>query len=194
MEPLSVPAARRMMRVMVGAARVVLCCLGVAASAVACREAPPERPTPSPVAVEVPGAVVSAPARDVVARHDLSTDEVLGGHTLERHVGRSDDQLRERLRREPNISAASTYTDRVTAERVIAHALDESAPTIDRWQERTGRRQNLVVDRVEPSPIGRSLRRGQRASSPCAHALVVLRWDLRREQSYVLTSYPECGR
>src|SRR6516162_11886111 len=29
--------------------------------------------------------------------HDLSQDEAQGGHTLKKHVGRTDDQLRERL-------------------------------------------------------------------------------------------------
>jgi hypothetical protein len=51
---------------------------------------------------------------------DLAASELMGGHTLARHVGRTDGQLRERLRREPNIAAASTYSDRATAERVVA--------------------------------------------------------------------------
>jgi hypothetical protein len=41
-------------------------------------------------------------------RYDLSKDEERGGHTLERHVARADEELRQRLRRERNISAAST--------------------------------------------------------------------------------------
>ena len=47
------------------------------------------------------GELKSAP------RHDLSQDEEAGGHTLRRHVGRSDDQLRERLQREPNIAVTT---------------------------------------------------------------------------------------
>lgn len=55
------------------------------------------------------------------ATRDLSLDEAFGGHTLRRHVGRTDEQLRERLKSESNISAASTYTDRATAERVVGN-------------------------------------------------------------------------
>ena len=44
--------------------------------------------------------------------YDLSHDEDRGGHTLRKHVGRSDDQLRQRLARERNISAASTHYKR----------------------------------------------------------------------------------
>ncbi len=56
-------------------------------------------------------------------RYDLARDEERGGHTLQRHVARTDAQLRERLQRERNISAASTWTDRETAETVVAEGL-----------------------------------------------------------------------
>ena len=42
--------------------------------------------------------------------------------------------------------------------------------------------------------VGRSLRRGQQAAQRCADAVVVLRWDERRDDYYVLTSYPEVRR
>jgi hypothetical protein len=136
----------------------------------------------------------AAPSAPAPRRYDLAADERRGGHTLARHVGRSDEQLRERLRQEPNISAASTYTDRETAERVVANATEASASALAAWRRRSGRRPNLVLDRDEPSPIGRSLRRGQRQPTDCGHAIVVLRWDERAGSEYVLTSYPECGR
>ena len=161
----------------------------------ACTQAPAS--LPAPIAAATSPAVV-APTESVRAQvvpsHDLSVDERRGGHTLARHVGRSDEQLRERLRREPGISSASTYTDRPTAERVVGASFQESADVVDRWTLRIGRRPNLVLDRDEPSAIGRSLRRGQRVASDCAHAVVVLRWDEAVRQSYVLTSYPECRR
>jgi hypothetical protein len=43
---------------------------------------------------------------------DLSQDEAAGGHILRKHVGQTDDELRERLERERRITGASTYTDR----------------------------------------------------------------------------------
>ena len=39
-----------------------------------------------------------------------------GGHTLAKHVGKSDEFLRHRLATEPRIKAASTFYDRQTAE------------------------------------------------------------------------------
>jgi hypothetical protein len=136
--------------------------------------------------------VAGAQPRDA-ARRDLSADEAMGGHTLARHVGRSDAQLAERLTRERQISAASTYTDRATAERAVAAALASSARQLDAWVKRSGRRPNLVLHYVERSgtPLGRSLARGQSRPAPAFRALIVLRWDERAVRYYVLTSYPE---
>jgi Bacterial CdiA-CT RNAse A domain len=124
---------------------------------------------------------------------DLSQDEAAGGHTLRKHVGRTDDQLRQRLRRERNISAASTWTDRPTAERAVGAALDQNRDQIARWLDRSGNRPNLVIDYDgDPShPIGRSLPRNADQAGPCSHATIVLRWD-GYTSYYVLTSYPEC--
>lgn len=123
--------------------------------------------------------------------HDLSQDEAAGGHTLKKHVGRSDEELRERLRRERNISAASTYTDRETAERAVGGAIDANKQKIQRWLEREGGHPNLVLDYDSDRPVGRTLRRGSDSVEPCSHAVVVLKWD-DGGQYHVLTSYPEC--
>ena len=70
---------------------------------------------------------------DATAVRDLSQDEASGGHTLRKHVGRSDDELRERLRHERHISAASTWSDRETAERAVGSALQQNRDKIERW-------------------------------------------------------------
>ena len=127
---------------------------------------------------------------------DLSVDESMGGHTLTRHVGRTDTELAERLRREPQISAASTWTDRDTAEHAVGAALASADGKLTSWERRQGRRPNLVLHYTDRSgaTLGRSLSRGEDRSVPCARALVVLRWDERRDRFYVLTAYPEADR
>ncbi len=125
--------------------------------------------------------------------YDLDRDEARGGHTLARHVGKTDAQLRERLAREPGISTASTYLTREIADRTIARTLREQAERVREWAARTGRRPNLALDYRGPKNeiIGRSIRRG-REPVPCTDAVVVLRWD--DGSFYVLTSYPEPSR
>jgi len=142
------------------------------------------RPLPEP---STPSAMASAPARD------LSQDEAAGGHTLRKHVGRTDNELRVRLRREHSISAASTWNDRATAEQAVGVALQENRPKIDDWRNRPGGHANLVIDYDgDPAhPVGRTLRRDVDRTEPCSHATIVLRW-IEPNNFYVLTSYPEC--
>ncbi|HKN25292.1 MAG TPA: RNase A-like domain-containing protein [Candidatus Acidoferrum sp.] len=125
-------------------------------------------------------------------RYDLGRDEERGGHTLKKHVGRSDEQLEERLRRERNISAASTWTDRETAETMVAEALRAERGRIESWMRRGYPRANLALHYNAGKPIGRSLRRGDSQTVNCTNAVVVLRAD-GPDSFYVLTTYPEAG-
>jgi toxin YxiD len=122
---------------------------------------------------------------------DLSQDEAAGSHILRKHVGRTDEQLLERLDQERNISGASTYTDRATAERAVGAAIAQSQDRIQRWLDRSGGHPNLVLDYDSGQPIGRTINRGESQSRACSHALVVLKYD-PPSSYFVLTSYPEC--
>ncbi len=133
----------------------------------------------------------TTPETRVASPHDLSQDEEAGGHTLRKHVGRTDEELRQRLRRERNIAAASTWTDRATAEAAVGAALRQNREGIDRWINRPGGHPNFVIDYDSDRPLGRSLRRNADQPEPCAHATIVLKWSGPRDY-YVLTSYPEC--
>jgi hypothetical protein len=165
-----------------------------------CQPAPASPPQQTVAPASVPGAETrqapsgrdNAPA--AADRYDLQRDETRGGHTLARHVGRSDADLRARLRRE-QISAASTYTDRAIAERVVARTLARQRSRVDRWLARRGPRPNLALDyHGQPREIiGRSLTRRSPQPLPCTDAVVVLRWDGGRG-FIVLTSYPEISR
>lgn len=138
--------------------------------------------------------LVAAPPAEA-SKRDLVRDEKRGGHTVARHVGRTDEQLRERLRKEPGLSAASTYTDLATAEEAVTLAIRSAKKRTDAWIAREGSRANLVIDWPGNGKVlGRSLRRGEKAPVPCKRALVVLKWDTESEIFYVLTSYPEAEK
>jgi len=121
--------------------------------------------------------------------YDLSRDEERGGHTLRKHVGRTDDELRQRLTRERDISAASTWTDRASAEETVAAALRAESGKIASWTRRGERRPNLALHFDAGRVIGRSIVRGSDQSEPCTRAVIVLRAD--GDGFYVLTTYPE---
>lgn len=122
--------------------------------------------------------------------YDLEHDEQRGGHTLARHVARTDEELRERLERERNISAASTWTDRATAEAVVGDALAAERGRVESWTRRGFPRANLALHYNAGRAIGRSLRRGESRTVDCSSAVIVLRAD-GPESFYVLTTYPE---
>lgn len=150
----------------------------------------------APAAAPAPATASSAEPARRLATHDLSVDETMGGHTLSKHVGRSDAQLLQRLRDEPGISAASTYTDRTAAERSVDGALQAGGRKLETWRARRGTRPNLTLYYTSRAddPIGRSIERGSHVAVPCHRAIVVVRWDDRRNREFVLTSYPEAGR
>lgn len=133
----------------------------------------------------------SSDAGHEATRRDLSQDEAEGGHILRKHVGLTDDELLARLNRERNISGASTYTDRATAERVVGAAITESQDRIQRWLKGSAGHPNLVLDYDSDQPIGRTINRGETHAGPCSHALIVLKYK-PPSAYYVLTSYPEC--
>ena len=162
---------------------------------VACQSAPSENRATSGE------ASAAAPSRDAQPRdsdshaatsdrYNLARDEQRGGHTLDKHVGRTDDELRERLDREHDISAASTWTDRAAAEETVAAALHAGQAKIDRWNERGYPRTNLALHFDAGHPIGRTMHHGQNTSEPCSSAVVVLKAE-RDGGFIVLTTYPE---
>jgi hypothetical protein len=107
-------------------------------------------------------------------------------------VARTDEELRERLRRERNISAASTWTDRETAEETISEALRSKRGRINSWMRRGYPRANLALHHETERDIGRSLRQGETEAVRCREAVIVLRAD-GPDTFYVLTAYPEAG-
>jgi hypothetical protein len=179
-------------------ASAVVALFVIAFTLVACQSAPSENRATSGEA-----SAAAAPSRDAQPkphsadtrattgdRYDLARDEQRGGHTLDKHVGRSDDQLRERLDRERDISAASTWTDLTAAEETVAAALRANQPKIDRWNERGYPRTNLALHFDAGHAIGRTMHHGQTSSEPCSGAVVVLKAD-RDGGFFVLTTYPE---
>jgi hypothetical protein len=93
----------------------------------------------------------AAPSADYSSRYDLARDEARGGHTLDKHVGRTDSELRERWDRERNISAASTWTNREMAEETVGQALRAERDRIVRWEDRGYPRPNMAYTLTQPA-------------------------------------------
>src|SRR3546814_20055072 len=67
----------------------------------------------------------------------LEAHEDAGSHLIERHVGRTEQQLLDRLQRE-NISASSSFRDLPAAEHFVSGTISENQDRVDAWLDGKG--------------------------------------------------------
>jgi Bacterial CdiA-CT RNAse A domain len=122
----------------------------------------------------------------------LQVEEAAGGHTIARHVGLSDAALVARLRKEPRIAAASTFTDLAVAEAAITRAFAATAVRINRWAASAAPGATRV-DNFGPAAAAV----GRRADRPPSLAHIINRRTFRTVirasgagGCFLLTSYP----
>jgi filamentous hemagglutinin len=119
----------------------------------------------------------------------LQVYEDAGGHLIERHVGMSDADLANRLATS-NVSSASTFTDRASAETAVSAAIDSNRSAI---QDYLAGNSNgyLAIEYVAPTPVGTSLSRGATNSVPVNNVRVVITKDPTMPTGYrIVTGYP----
>ncbi len=100
---------------------------------------------------------------------DTILDEMEGppknGHTLERHVGKSDQELEERVQRE-RVTAASTYYDKETATKAVRESLQFHDKDIKKWLDES-KRERLVLNTHHSFAVGKAvLRSDMRVHEP----------------------------
>lgn len=119
----------------------------------------------------------------------LSAHEAIGGHTIDRHIGKTEQQLRQRLAAEPQISAASSFYNQQQAERDIGEALAVNQGVIATWLKSPERRYTFNYDTKHP--VGITISRNR----PQAITVSKLRVVLQRKSNFppgyfILTAYP----
>jgi len=116
----------------------------------------------------------------------LHENEARGGHVLDKHVGKTDEELLARLKSEPHLREVSTFTDEATAERVIKAAIAENQDEIGKWLKQN-RSTRFEFDHSSPATLGRSVVRGTTGSVDRRVATIVL--VKAQKEFYVLTAY-----
>ncbi|MCM3353124.1 ribonuclease YeeF family protein [Bacillus halotolerans] len=117
----------------------------------------------------------------------LAAHEAKGGHLIDRHIGKTDEELLQRLQKNKKIRASSSFTDRPTAERVANQTLTKYKKEIEEWL-------NSDIDDTLPLPyrgtevIGRGVRKGSNEVKDMTNARIVLRKN--EDGSFILTGYP----
>lgn len=121
----------------------------------------------------------------------LATHEAKGGHLIERHVGKTDEELLERLKSNSKITGSSTFKDRMTAEKVANTVLNDqkNIEKIQKWLSDPKSRPTLQLRyKGDGEIIGRSVSRNSEEVENVTSAKIVLKKD--NNGSFILTGYP----
>lgn len=135
------------------------------------------------------GPVTPPPGTGEVPGGGLEAHEQAGSHLIERHVGKSERDLIDRLNKE-NISASSSFRDLPSAEHFVAATIAGHQDQIDAWVDGQGGRR-LVLDARFDASTGISVQRGDtQAEDVFSVKLVLERSDKLGIGYRIVTGYP----
>lgn len=119
----------------------------------------------------------------------LEAHERAGGHTIERHVGKSEEWLINRVNKD-KISAASSFESLPEAERVLSEVIALNQDKIDAWVNGQGGNR-LVLTESFDSKTGISVARGDNSAEDVFSAKIVLERSDKLDTGYrIVTGYP----
>ncbi|CRM04351.1 Cell wall-associated polypeptide CWBP200 [Pseudomonas sp. 28 E 9] len=131
----------------------------------------------------------AGPYSVIVPGGGLAAHEAAGGHLIEKHVGRTHEQLLERLKQEPHIPAASTFKDRATAELAVANVLDDNKTKIKNFLK--GKNSQIVITQKTEEPIGISFKKNTTIPVPGKEIYLIIRRDKNMHNGYrIHTGFP----
>jgi hypothetical protein len=113
------------------------------------------------------------------------------GHTVAKHVGRTVEQLRERLADEPNIPKASTYETLEEADSTVSAAIEANQSEIETWLNDPNAVPRHRIN--HNANVGKVLARNAQTTQPGSKIRVILQKPPNGVNlSYVIvTSFPE---
>ncbi|MCY8070733.1 ribonuclease YeeF family protein [Bacillus inaquosorum] len=121
----------------------------------------------------------------------LAAHEAKGGHLIERHVGKTDEELIQRLDKSKmsnkKISGSSSFKDRATAERVANSALTNNKAKIEKWLN-SDVKKPLVLSYKGNEVLGRGIPKGEDTITDLTNAKIILKKN--KDGSFILTGYP----
>ncbi|HBL25205.1 MAG TPA: hypothetical protein DD490_00030 [Acidobacteria bacterium] len=146
----------------------------------------PRKAGPAPASQQMSEAGSGSEA-DTAAAGSLETHEKEGGHLIQRHVGKSEQDLADRLAKE-KISAASTFTDLPTAEQAVQEIINDNKSQISSL--RPGQR--LVLKKTFANPVGSVLQRDAAGPAAANNVTLVLQGSTKPGLPgfLVVTGYP----
>ncbi|MEO0463803.1 MAG: RNase A-like domain-containing protein [Pseudomonadota bacterium] len=125
-----------------------------------------------------------------LAAHEAASGSRLGGHTISRHIGQTEAQLRARLAQQTRIPAASTFRTVAEAERIIGTALRTNKSVIANWANSAANGSKKVLE-VSAQNAGFGVVRATGRVTQMNRVRIVLKKEtFNGKLYYILTSFP----
>ena len=122
--------------------------------------------------------------------HEAVAGSRVGGHTLLKHVGRTEAQLRARLAAEPHIPVASSFSSLRLAEQGVSRVLQVHAQAVRAWAQSATRAPRLALIHDMGSAMGQGVVRSSGHLQALSKVQVVLKFETYNGKPYyVLTAY-----
>ncbi|MDD3645733.1 MAG: hypothetical protein PHR19_09430 [Bacteroidales bacterium] len=123
-------------------------------------------------------------------QHEAIAGSRVGGHTLDKHVGKSKEELLRRLADFPRLSAAGSFYNLRVAEQAISEALKTNQIYIKHWAS-SRFTAKLEFDWVVSYRVGVYIKRGATELVSTSKFRVVLKAEKYNDMDYyVLTAFP----
>ncbi|WP_205957231.1 RNase A-like domain-containing protein [Pantoea stewartii] len=128
-----------------------------------------------------------------LAEHESPPGSNAAGHAIERHVGKTVEELFERLEKSPRLTSSSSFKNTLDAEVLISKVLRDKKNMISIWVKNIppGSKETRVLDGSFARQTGISVSRGSTEAKPCYKVRIVLRFEYWYGKPYfILTAYP----
>ncbi|CAX56819.1 RNase A-like domain-containing protein [Erwinia pyrifoliae] len=129
-----------------------------------------------------------------LAKHESLSGRTPGGHTLERHIGKTPDDLKARLASNSDMRAASSFRTTREAEQLISKVLRDNKNQIEMWVKHThpGVPARMRLNRAFSHQTGIMIKRGSQEVKACYGVRVVLDFKQWNGKPYfILTAFPD---
>jgi hypothetical protein len=126
-----------------------------------------------------------------LVRHEAQAGSKVGGHTIAKHVGKTEADLRARLIAEPRVPAACSFPSLDVAERAVTHGLRVCANEIREWALRATLKSRPQAFEFAFSKAGHGVIRLTSEFRQLDRVRIVLKYaEYNGMPYYILTAFP----
>lgn len=129
-----------------------------------------------------------------LAVHESVSGAASGGHTIERHIGKTAGELSARLERRPSLPATSSFGSLRDAETFTSRVLSDNRTRIQMWVRHVppGMKAKMVLEGFFARQTGILIRQGSSQVITCYRVRIVLRFEQWNGKPYfVVTAFPK---